>query len=115
MNLKQIEKLKKKELSQRVDDAFQKAEEKGPGYWAEAEFYMRELEHRRDSRVSLRDLLLEIAVIGLIGWEILMGYRAEDLQKQNFKDEKAVIGIADNQRGGVTAAFRSFVMSRRAA
>jgi hypothetical protein len=49
MQLKEIEKLKKKELRQRVDDAFNKAEEKGPSYLMEAQFYMRELEHRRDS------------------------------------------------------------------
>jgi hypothetical protein len=41
---------------------------------------MRELEHRRDSLVSIRDFLLEIAVIALIGWEIHMSYRAEHLQ-----------------------------------
>jgi len=90
MRLKEMEKLKKKELRQRVDDAFEVAEHKGPGYLAEAQFYMRELEHRRDSWVSIRDLILEIAVIVLIGWEIHMSYRAERLQKENFADEKKV-------------------------
>jgi hypothetical protein len=46
---------------------------------AQAEFLMRELDRRSDSWVSLRDLILEIVVIALIGWEIHMSYRAERL------------------------------------
>jgi hypothetical protein len=90
MRLKEIEKLKKKELKQRVEEAFEKANEKGPGYLAEAQFYMRELEHRRDSFTSLRDLILELIVIALIGWEIHMSYRGERLESQNFEKEQAV-------------------------
>jgi hypothetical protein len=99
MRLKEMEKLTKKELRQRVDDAFEVAEHKGPGYLAEAQFYMRELEHRRDSWVSIRDLILEIFVIALIGWEIRMSYRAEQLQKDNFKDEKAVFESLQKSSG----------------
>jgi hypothetical protein len=90
MRLKEIEKLKKKDLKQRVDEAFAKADEKGPGYLAEAQFYMRELEHRRDSFTSIRDLILEIIVIALIGWEIHMSYRGERMESQNFEKEQAV-------------------------
>jgi hypothetical protein len=90
MRLKEIEKLKKKELRQRADEAFEKADEKGPGYLAEAQFYIRELEHRRDSFTSIRDLILEIIVIALIGWEIHMSYRGERLESQNFEKEQAV-------------------------
>lgn len=66
MRLNEIEKLKKKQLKKRVDEAFELAERKGPRYLAEAQFYMRELEHRRDSFTSIRDLVLEIVVIALI-------------------------------------------------
>lgn len=90
MRLNEIEKLTKKQLRQRVDEAFELAEQKGPGYLAEAQFYMRELEHRRDSFTSIRDLVLEIVVIALIGWEIHMSYRGERLESQNFEKEQAV-------------------------
>jgi len=90
MRLNEIEKLTKKQLRQRVDEAFEVAEHKGPGYLAEAQFYMRELEHRRDSFTSIRDLVLEIVVIALIGWEIHMSYRGERLASQNFEKEQAV-------------------------
>jgi hypothetical protein len=43
----------------------------------EAQFYMQEIDRRHDSRISLRDLVLEITVIALIGWEILMGYQQD--------------------------------------
>jgi hypothetical protein len=52
--------------------------------------HMRELEHRRDSWVSRRDLILELLVIALIGWEIYMSYRGERLESQNFEKEQAV-------------------------
>jgi len=73
-----------------VEEAFQKADEKGPGYLAEAQFYMRELEHRRDSFTSIRDLILELIVIALIGWEIHMSYRGEGMESQNFEKEQAI-------------------------
>ena len=90
MRLKEIEKLTKRELRQRVDQAFAKADEKGPGYLGEAQFYMRELEHRHDSWISTRDLILEIVVIALIGWEIWMSYRGEQLESQNFEKQQKV-------------------------
>jgi hypothetical protein len=73
-----------------VDEAFELADQKGPAYLMQAQFYMRELEHRRDSWVSTRDLILELLVIALIGWEIQMGYRGERLELQNFEKEQAV-------------------------
>jgi hypothetical protein len=80
MQVKEIEKLSRKELRQRADDAFAKAEEKGPSYLMEAQFYMRELEHRHDSWVSIRDLILEIVVIVLILGEILISIHEGNAQ-----------------------------------
>lgn len=107
MRLKEIEKLKKKELRQRVDEAFEKSDEKGPGYLAEAQFYMRELEHRRDSWVSIRDFVLEIVVIVLIGAEIYMSIRAERLQRTNFADEKVVFGNLQKSSGATVDSLLS--------
>jgi hypothetical protein len=90
MQLTEIEKLKTKQLRQRVDEAFAKSDEKGPGYLAEAQFYMRELEHRRDLWVSRRDLFLEMVVIALIGWEIHMGYQQQTHQDEAFEKEKTI-------------------------
>jgi hypothetical protein len=102
MRLAEVEKLTKKELRAQIDKCFREAEEqgreRGPLY-AQAQFYMRELEHRRDSLVSIRDLLLEIAVIVLIGWEIHMSYRAEHLQSNNAKEEGQILThLADSSR-----------------
>jgi hypothetical protein len=94
MTLEEAEKLSKKALKRKVNESLALAETRGveerPGHVADAEFYMRILEDRRDTRVSRRDLILEIIVIGLIGWEIYMSYRAERLQSQNFDTEEKV-------------------------
>ena len=104
MRLTEIEKLKRTELKQRVDEAFALADEKGPAYLMQAQFYMRELEHRRDSWVSIRDFILEVVVIALIGWEIWMGYRAERLQTTNFAEEKTLFENLQTN-SGATADF----------
>jgi hypothetical protein len=79
IKLKQIDKLTKTELKQAVADCFEYGPETSPvdrlAILQEAEFYTRELDRRSDSWVAFRDLILEIVVIGLIGWEIYMGYR----------------------------------------
>jgi hypothetical protein len=77
MYLELVEKMSKKQLREHINTLF--AEAQNPGLdrssrYSQAQFYMRELEHRHDSWISLRDLLLEIVVILLIGGEILLGY-----------------------------------------
>jgi hypothetical protein len=94
MTLEEAEKLSKKALKRKVNESLALAETRGveerPGHVADAEFYMRILEDRRDTRVSRRDLILEIVVIFLIGWEIYMSYRAERFQSQSFEKEEKV-------------------------
>lgn len=46
---------------------------------------------RREQWISTRDLILEIVVIGLIGWEIRMSYRQERLQSQDFQKQQQVL------------------------
>jgi hypothetical protein len=93
MRVEEVEKLSKKELRARANACFAQAEvpgyERGPLLF-EAQFYMRELEHRADSRVSIRDLILEIVVIALIGWEIHMGYRQSADQATEFGQQQKI-------------------------
>ncbi len=72
LEVKEIEKLTRTELRQRADAAFAKAEEKGPGYLMEAQFYMQELGRRDDSRIATRDFAMELIVIFLIGLELAL-------------------------------------------
>jgi len=46
---------------------------------------------RRDHWISLRDFVLEAFIIGLILWEIHMGYRQEGQQAQNFGKQQTVL------------------------
>jgi hypothetical protein len=93
MRVEQVQKLSKTELRAKANACFAEAEL--PGYdraplLFEAQFYMREIEHRSDSRVSIRDFILEIVVIALIGWEIHMGYQQERQQARAFEQEQAI-------------------------
>jgi len=49
------------------------------------------LQEYRERWIPLRDLILEIAVIGLIGWEIHLGYQQESNQAGNFKEQQRVL------------------------
>jgi len=94
IELKEIDNMTRTQLKLAIKGCFEYAPEANPvdrlAVLQEAQFYSRELESRRDSWVSIRDFILEIVVIGLIGWEIHMNYRAERLQSQNFEKEQAV-------------------------
>ncbi len=89
-----IDKMSQAELKRAIVMCFEYAPDATPidrlAVLQEAEFYTRELERRRDSWTSIRDLALEIAVIALIGWEIHMSYRGERLDSQNFEKEQVV-------------------------
>jgi hypothetical protein len=103
MQLKEIEKLTKKQLRQRIDDEFALADEKGPAYLAKAQFYMRELEHRHDSWISLRDLILEIVVILLIGGEIILGYcQGRDAAKASALEQQVLTNLQKSSAATVS-------------
>jgi len=72
-----------------------------------ADLFVRELERRRDywSWVSLRDLILEIIVIGLIGWEIGLSYQQEKQQSANFSDQQRVLGTMDTSASKTATAM----------
>lgn len=43
---------------------------------------------RREQWISARDLILDLVIIALIGWEIHLGYQQERLQSRNFKEQQ---------------------------
>ncbi len=92
LTVKEIGKLSRRELQARADESFALADEKGPAYLMQAQFYVRELEHRRDSWVSRRDLFLEIVVIILIAGELYMSHRQSIQQDTQFKEQQTVLG-----------------------
>jgi hypothetical protein len=95
LSVEELDKLSKKELRKKANECFILLDicgnEQKPAVLAQAEFYMRELEHRWDSRISIRDFILEIIVIALIGGEIWMSVRQEKQQSANFKEQQAVL------------------------
>jgi hypothetical protein len=95
MRLEELKKLSKKQLKEKIDDCFNRAEssgglDQGPLY-EQAHFFIQELDRRHDSWISTRDLILEIVVIALIGWEINLGIRQGDQQSKQFEQEQGVM------------------------
>jgi hypothetical protein len=95
LSVEELDKLSKEELRKKANGCFILLDtcgnEQKAAVLAQAEFYMRELEHRWDSRISIRDFILEIIVIALIGGEIWMSVRQEKQQSANFKEQQAVL------------------------
>jgi hypothetical protein len=96
MRLEELESLSKEDLRQKANEAFAQtetsyvAQRDRDKYYSEARFYVDEIERRSTSWVSIRDFVLEVVVIALIGWEIYMGYRQETQQSQSFQQEQAI-------------------------
>ena len=57
----------------------------------EAQFCMHELDRRHGSWTARRDLLLELVVILLIGWEIWLGFRAERNEDALMDKQNAIL------------------------
>jgi hypothetical protein len=51
---------------------------------------------RSEQWIPARDLILELVIIALIGWEICLGYQQEHLQSRNFKEQQQVLTNLQN-------------------
>jgi hypothetical protein len=110
MQLGEIDKLTNEELRQRADDVFALADEKGPGYLAQAQFYISELDRRenrkmekeRDDREKIRwrvDFALESLIVILILVEI--GLSISD-HKQYATNSTAELKMFTDMQGILT-------------
>ncbi|HUO36243.1 MAG TPA: hypothetical protein VMU43_14740 [Candidatus Acidoferrum sp.] len=112
MRVEEFERLSRKLVRFRANEAFDAAEKFGiqnTSKLLEAQFYMRELEHRYDSRISIRDFILEIVVILLIGWEIGLGYQQERQQRQAFN---AQLQVLENLQKSTDTTANSLILAQ---
>src|SRR5271156_5404175 len=95
MVLEDLEKTSKKELTQKAKELFAEMKtcghEQRPALLLEAQSYLQERDRRHDSWISLRDLLLELVVIALIGWEVHEGNKQYDLLKTMNSNAAATV------------------------
>jgi hypothetical protein len=86
MRVEEFETLKKKQLREKANECFNRIEgaghEQTPALLLEAQFYLREIDRRGESWIAWRDLVLELVIIGLIGWEILEGNKQAEILRQ---------------------------------
>ena len=81
VDFEQFDKAKRSELRNLAKECFEKSQEepifseRKVSLLLEAQFYMTEMDRREGGRIALRDLLLEIVVILLIGGEIWLAIK----------------------------------------
>jgi len=77
MNTEEFENAKEKDLRLKANECFGKLADSGsqekPALLIEAQFYMDEIERRKQGTIARRDLVLELVVIVLIGLELYFG------------------------------------------
>jgi hypothetical protein len=83
MTFEEFEKAGSKQLRAWAKGCFDRAKDNNTGEGTriplllEAQFYMAERDRRHDNFIAWRDLILEVIVIFLIGWEIVVGGKQE--------------------------------------
>jgi hypothetical protein len=88
MTFNDFERAKKRDLKEKANDCFRKYYDPNtggldkPALLLEAQFYMSEMDRRHQTWISWRDLILEIAVIVLIGIEIWLGSKQDAVLNQ---------------------------------
>jgi hypothetical protein len=90
MQLERLEKLSKKKLREGLNGRFQNAAdadslERRSVYYAESDFYLREIERRR----ARWDRIMEIIIVVMIGAELLLAVQGGDLQVATVHHEEA--------------------------
>jgi len=111
MRVEEFEKLTKKELRAKANACFEAAEPAGElvrtALHTEARFYLDELNGRADSWVSIRDFILEIVVIGLIGAEILLGISQGKQQAAAFDKLQGTLSNLQNSSDATAKTLTS--------
>ncbi len=88
MTFNDFERANKRDLEEKANDCFRKYYDANtggldkPALLLEAQFYMNEMDRRHQTWISRRDLMLEMAVIVLIGVEILLGGKQDAVLTQ---------------------------------
>jgi hypothetical protein len=104
MTFEEFEKATKAELRSRAKDCFDNSAVYQPSdpmltvpLILNAQFYMQELDRRHGSRIAVRDLILEIVVILLIGGEIWHGFKAAKEEGALMDKQNAILAnLADS-------------------
>lgn len=77
MKTEEFENAKEKDLRRKANECFEKLDNSGshekPALLIEAQFYMDEIERRKQDSIAMRDLILELVVIALIALELYFG------------------------------------------
>lgn len=97
MKIQELSKLSIKELQEKADECLAKNEDPNVSDWdkanyiTQAQLYIGEINRRSDDHHARRDFWMEIAVIVLIGAELLMGYGFHRSEAKQAEKQAAVL------------------------
>jgi hypothetical protein len=111
MKAEEFENAKEKDLRRKANECFEKLENSGshekPALLIEAQFYMDEIERRKQDTIARRDLILELVVIALIGLELYFGITGGNQQL-------CVLQKLDKSTGETATALRTLAEEQKA-
>jgi hypothetical protein len=97
LNFEQFDSAKRSDLRNLAKECFDKSQaepessEKKASLLLEAQFYMAEMDRRQGGRTAWRDLLLEIVVILLIGFEIVLALKQGNDEDQLMDKQNRIL------------------------
>ena len=115
MKAEEFENATPKDLRRKANECFEMLENSGssekPALLIEAQFYLDEIEHRKQDEVARRDLILELVVIVLIALELYFGITGGNQQLKVLKQlgtstgatASALSSLAEEQKATLTA------------
>jgi hypothetical protein len=96
MKAEEFENATPRDLRRKANECFEMLENSGshekPALLIEAQFYLDEIEHRKQDKVAFRDLILELVVIFLIALELYFGITGGNQQLNVLKQLGASTG-----------------------
>src|SRR5882762_6362802 len=97
-------------ISMKVSGSFDQDEQHARAWLTERADY----HERREQWISARDLILDLVIIALIGWEIHLSYRQERLQTQDFERQQQLLTNLQNSSAEIFASLQKLVAAQDA-
>jgi hypothetical protein len=111
MTLEEFENATENQLRKRANDCFTKAEVSGggdkPHLYAEAQFYIGEMERRKQGKANTVSFWMEVGVIILILGEIIMGIYEGNVQAQLLGKQTGILEKLDASTSATSQTLQS--------
>lgn len=115
MNFEEFEKAKAADLKRMAKERFEESQsesllgEQKVSLLLEAQFYVSELDRRISGRIAIRDLVLEIIVIVMIGLEILLAIKQGKDEDRSMDKQNAILGSLQQSTSATASTMQGLL------